>query len=204
MINHLRKALVVVFLASFVGLASAEDEWATSYQFELQGNYSKAIQTLSPILKQEPDHEFARLRIAWLRYLNRDFNASARDYKRALEINGDSLEAQLGITLPLLAQARWREAEQAAQAVLAIAPWNYYAHVRMLVAAEGQAKWDSLADRARALSARYPTDATALVYLARAEARRGNTQEARRAYAAVLERVPDHIEAGTFLVSGSR
>ena len=46
-------------------------------------------------------------------------------------------------------------------------------------------------------------DATALVYLARAEARRGNTAEARRAYAAVLERVPDHIEAGAFLVGSS-
>ena len=72
------------------------------------------------------------------------------------------------------------------------------------VAGEGQAKWDRLAGRTRALAVRYPSNATALVCLAMAEAKRGSTAEARRAYAAVLERVPNHIEAGAFLVASSK
>jgi tetratricopeptide (TPR) repeat protein len=196
-----RAAGTVVLLLLLCGPSVAAEEWSMSYTFEAQGNYARAIQALSPILKVEPGHEFARLRLAWLKYLNRDYNASIRDYNRALALNADSLDAQLGITLPLLAQGRWREAEKAAETVLAIAPWNYYAHLRLLIAAEGQARWDTLAERAALLSTRYPSDATALVYLARAEARRGNTADAVAAYEAVMARIPGHIEATAFIGS---
>lgn len=193
--------IVSLLLLSIATAALADDEWSLSYTYEAQGNYSRAIQALNPIVRQEPEHEFARLRIAWLNYLNRDYNASIRDYERALAFNEKSLDARLGVTLPLLAQGRWREAEKAAQSVLAIAPWNYYAHLRLLVATEGEARWDALAERARALSARYPSDATALVYVARAEARRGNIDAAREAYRLVLDRVPGHVEAEGFLAN---
>jgi tetratricopeptide (TPR) repeat protein len=197
-------AAIIPLLFLFVaGLVRADDAWSLSYSLEAQGNYSKAIQALSPVVKEEPDNEFARLRIAWLKYLNRDYNASIRDYERALDINELSLDAMLGTTLPLLAQGRWREAEKAATSVLTIAPWNYYAHLRLLVAIEGQAKWDELAERASALAARYPSDATALVYLARAEARRGNTVAALDVYNAVLARVPGHAEAVNYIASNA-
>jgi tetratricopeptide (TPR) repeat protein len=199
MTASLRAMVVSMMLLSVVPAWAGSEEWSLSYSFEAKGNYAKAIQALSPVIEDAPEHEFARLRIAWLKYLNRDYNASVRDYQRALEINKQSLDAMLGVTLPLLAQGRWREAEKAAEAVIAIAPSNYYAHLRLLVATEGQAMWDALADRAHALAARYPSDATAFVYLARAEARRGNAEAAIDAYRAVLERAPAHTEAAAYI-----
>jgi tetratricopeptide (TPR) repeat protein len=196
-----RAAAIGLLLYLFGGSAVASEEWSLSYSLEAQGNYARAIQALSPVVKEDPNNEFARLRVAWLKYLNKDYNASIRDYQRALAINELSLDAMLGTTLPLLAQGRWREAEKAANAVLDIAPWNYYAHLRLLAAIEGQAQWDALAERARALSARYPSDATAIVYIARAEARRGNTKAAIDAYTAVLARVPGHVEATGYLAN---
>lgn len=194
----------MLLLAVVVPSFASDDDWALSYSFEAKGNYSKAIQALSPVISKDSEQEFALLRIAWLKYLNRDYNASIRDYQRALEINQQSLDAMLGVSLPLLAQGRWREAEKAAEKVLELAPWNYYAHLRMLAASEGQAKWDALAERARILSARYPSDATALVYLARAEARRGNTVAALAAYQAVLARVPGHMESTSYIAANGR
>lgn len=200
----INSGLAATLLVLLAAPSWASEEWGLSYSFEAEGNYTRAIQALNPVLEEEPGHELAMLRIAWLRYLNRDYNASIRDYRRALEINEYSLDAKLGVALPLLAQGRWREAEIVAESVLEIAPWNYYAHLRLLAAIEGQAKWDSLAELAASLSARYPSDATALVYLARAEARRGNTSEAIAAYQAVLDRVPGHIEATDYLAGDRR
>lgn len=197
-----RKRLLFLLLI-FAATASA-NEWADSYLLEGQGQYSRAIQAINPILKENPDHEFALLRTAWLRYLNRDYNASIRDYRRALEVNRDSLDAQLGLTLPLLAQARWREAAEAARKVLSVAPWNYYAHLRLLVAEEGEGRWDTLATHANEVAKRFPADATILVYLARAEARRGNTDAAVAAYRAVMERYPEHAEATAVIAANSR
>jgi tetratricopeptide (TPR) repeat protein len=192
-------SLWLLLLAS--GAASGQDPWAASYQLEAQGEYVAAIEALAVIMEADAAHEFAVLRTAWLRYLDGDYNASIRGYRRALELNAQSLEARLGLTLPLLAQQRWREAAGVAQEVLAFAPWNYYAHLRLMVAEEGQRQWQTLARHAREAGARYPSDPTILVYLARAESRQGNLPAALAAYAAVLERVPGHEEATAFLAA---
>ena len=185
------------------GLAIGQDAWTESYSSESTGQYDAAIVALAPILEAQPDHQFALLRTAWLEYLDGDLNASIRSYRLAIDLDENSLDAQLGITLPLLAQRRWREAAAASEAVLAIAPWNYYAHVRLMVAEEGLRQWQRLASHAREVFARYPTDATILVYLARAEARQGNVEAALSAYSAVLERAPSHEEAGSFIARNS-
>lgn len=194
----------VGWLACVSASALAQSPWAESYRHEAAGNFSAALEALQPIVTSDPRHELAVLRMAWLKYLNGDYNASIRDYRRALELNPASLEAALGLSLPLLAQQRWREAAAAAQQVLAIAPWNYYAHLRLLVAEEGLQQWRTLAEHATELAARYPSDATALVYLARARAWQSNRAAAHSAYERVLERIPDHQEAIAYLRDNER
>ncbi len=186
-------------LVLFANAAAAQTPWSESYRYEAQGDYASAILALDPILERDSTHEFAVLRTAWLKYLLGDYNAASRDYERAIDLNEESIEARLGLTLPLLAQRRWREAAAAARAVLAEAPWNYYAHVRLMAAEEGQLQWRTLASHAESVALRYPGDATVLVYLARAQARQGNADAARAAYARVLERIPAHEEALAFV-----
>jgi len=199
-----RSLIASIGLMVLAQAAPAQTPWSESYRYEVQGDYAAALIALEPILEADPAHEFALLRTAWLKYLLGDYNAAIRDYERALEINEASLEARLGLTLPLLAQRRWREAAGAAREVLSAAPWNYYAHVRLMVAEEGQRQWQTLADHAGSVAARYPSDATVLVYLARAQARQGKLEDARSAYTRVLERVPGHEEAAAFLSQNAR
>lgn len=190
-------ATAVCCLAARV--AAAQDPWQDSYTAEAAFDYRRAIEALGPVLAESPDHEFALMRRGWLHYLEGQAGESIRDYRRAIELNDRSLEARLGIMLPLLAQQRWREASAYGQDVLAVAPWNYYAHVRLLVAEEGLRQWGAVVERARALAARYPSDATAYVYLARALAAQGRRDEAADAYRRVLERLPSNAEALQFL-----
>jgi hypothetical protein len=49
------------------------------------------------------------------------------------------------------------------------------------------------------LAERYPTDATALVFVARSYAWLGDRERARKVYANVLNRVPGHYEATAYL-----
>lgn len=186
-------------LACLATNAFGQSRWQQSYESEAAGDYAGAMRALEPMLESQPGNEFVILRTAWLKYLNGDYNASLRDYRRALELNEQSLDAMLGITLPLLAQRRWREAAAQAQQALTVAPFNYYAHVRLMVAEEGLQQWRTLADHAADMTMRYPSDATFFVYLARARAWQGNVAAARAAYDHVLERAPGHEEAAAYL-----
>ncbi len=180
---------------------SRADVWSQSYELEVAGKYADAAKLFDPLLKKEPGNEFARLRRAWLHYLAGDYNDSQGDYKKALQANPRSLDAQIGLTLPLLAQQRWKEAAIIARQALEVAPWNYYAHLRLLVAEEGQRQWQTLREHSDQLHERYPSDATILVYRARARYWLGDMKGAREDYLQVLQRVPGHIEAKQFLAA---
>jgi len=183
---------------------SATDPWLESYRLEALTQYESAAKSLEVVIKDNPKNEFAILRHGWLNYLRGAQSEAIRDYKKALEINPQSLDARLGLILPLIAQQRWREAASHANKVLEVAPWNYYAHVRLMISEEGERKWDTLAKHAKNVHQHYPSDATVLVYLARANVWLRNDKEARRVYKQVLERVPGHIEAMQYLSGAGR
>lgn len=178
---------------------SATDPWAESYRLEALTQYENAAKSLEGFIRDNPRNEFAILRHGWLSYLYGAHNDAIRDYQKALDLNSKSLDARLGLMLPLIAQQRWREVASQAGKVLEVAPWNYYAHVRLMISEEGERKWDTLAKHAQEVSQRYPSDATVLVYLARANDWLKNETAARRAYEQVLERIPGHIEASQYL-----
>lgn len=190
----------VTCLLSPIYVWAATNPWAESYRLEALTQFEGAAKSLEQIIRENPRHEFAVLRHGWLNYLRGAHNEAIRDYQKALDINPTSLDARLGLMLPLIAQQRWREVTSHAHKVLEVSPWNYYAHVRLMISEEGEKKWDTLAKHAEQVTKHYPSDATVLVYLARANAWMKKDKEARRAYEQVLERVPGHLEATQYLI----
>jgi len=190
---------ITLCLLYAVNSAAAVDIWAESYRLEALTRYEEAAQVLQPALNKDSKNEFVLLRMGWLNYLSGNHNSAMDYYKKALAINSKSLDAKLGLVLPLLAQQRWNEAAKYCQEALEVAPWNYYAHIRLMVAEEGLRQWQTLAKHATEVNVRFPSDATVLVYLARANRWLGNNRAAKDAYQNVLERVPGHIEALQFL-----
>lgn len=180
--------------------ASANDFWTRSYTLETNKQYTEAAKTIEQFLLKTPDSEFAELRSGWLYYLDGNYSRSIKHYKSALNMNNQSIEARLGLALPLLAQSRWQEAAVHCREVIKLSQWNYYAHVRLMITEEGQKQWDTLATHAKEVNKHYPTDATVLVYLARAYKQQGETSKAKKAYNEVLVRVPGHLEASGFMV----
>ena len=198
-LNSLIAALVasMAFISSPV--SAQEAAWQNSYQLEAAGKYSEAMAAIDGVPANGPDAELKILRRGWLNYLPGRFDESIREYRLAIERNPKSIDARLGLTLPLLAAKRWREAEQAAQAALNLAPNNYTAMLRLVIALEAQQDWNIMAKTAASMVAHYPTDASAYVYLARANAWLGKRDEAAAAYAAAQARSPGHLEAKAYL-----
>jgi tetratricopeptide (TPR) repeat protein len=176
-----------------------EAAWQSSYQLEAAGKYTEALAAIDTVAANGPDAELKILRRGWLYYLPGRFDESIREYRLAIDRNAKSVDARLGITLPLLAAKRWREAEQSAQAALALAPNNYTAMLRLVIALEAQKDWNIMAKVAANMVASYPTDASAYVYLARANAWLGKRDEAHAAYESALSRYPGHLEAKAYL-----
>ncbi len=196
------KRIVAASLLVFFSLNALAQEgaWQKSYRLEAAGKYADAAVALDGQDKGS-EAAFALSRLGWLSYLQGRYNDAIAYYTRALEKNPKSLEARLGMTLPLLAQQRWREAALYARQVIGESAWDYTAHQRLLVAEEGMRDWHAMAEHAERLTERYPADATAWVYLARARAWLGDVKAAREAYGRVLDRFPGHLEATRYLAA---
>jgi tetratricopeptide (TPR) repeat protein len=199
--NFIRKSwlTLLVFIVCIPGSYADDDAWGRSVTLEVNGQYVAAARSLEAILKKEPGNEFAHLRSGWLYYLAGKYSTSIKHYQTAQKLNKQSLDARLGLMLPLMAQERWREAAQLAEAVIAESSLNYYAHLRLLICEEGLKNWVQLRDHALRMTRYYPSDAGFQVYLARAYDHLGEKGAAREAYKHVLERYPGHVEASLYL-----
>ena len=193
--------LILVVSAMFAPYSLADNSaaWTKSYTLETEKKYAEALSALDAIPANDPDAQLTLLRRGWLNYLLEQYNDSVKWYKQAMQQSPKSLDAALGVTLPLLAQQRWQESALYAKQVLEVSPYQYTAFLRLLLAEEGAREWASMKKHAQDLAEHYPTDATALVYLARSHAWLGDKDAARKAYSSVLNRVPGHYEATAYL-----
>lgn len=191
--------LAAVLTLSATSVLAQDAAWKNSYQLEASGKYYEAIAAINHVPANGPDAELKALRRGWLYYLPGSFNESIREYRLAIERNRRSVDARIGVTLPLLAQKRWREAAQNAKAALELAPNNFTALLRLAMALEGQQDWEGMAQTATLMAASYPSEVSAYVYLARANVSLARQGDAIAAYTAVLVRDPSNLEAKTWL-----
>jgi len=200
MLNALYKLILIlnmIFISS--NAVSADDAWMRSYTLEAAGKYVTAAESIEIFLKETPPNEFAELRSGWLYYLSGNYSRSITHYKTAIKINKKSIDAMLGMSLPLMAQSRWREATLQINSVINISKFNYIAHTRLMSCEENLKQWDKLQKHAEEIIQYYPSDATTLVYLARAYSHNSNNIKAKETYQQVLLRYPGHLEAINFL-----
>lgn len=191
--SKLVKLIMLLVFITFANNARADTSaWQESYRLENLYQYDAALNSLK---KTSSNNEFVLLRRGWLNYLKGSHSESINNYKKSLSKNGKSLDARLGIILPLLAQQRWREAAVNANKVLKIAPWNYYAHLRLMITEQKLAQWSQLQKHALTAHHHFPSDPSFIVYLARANLKLGNTSDARAWYKKLLELTPENFEA---------
>jgi len=198
-LSSLLAALLSAMTLFSMSVLAQGNVWQNSYQLEAAGKYAEALAAIDSVPANGAEAELKTLPRGWLYYLLGSYNEAIREYRFAVDRNSQSVDARLGIVLPLLAQKRWREAEKNARESLELASNNYTGLLRLTLALEGQRDWPGMEKSAAAMVSHYPTDTSAYVYLARAYAWQGRPANASAAYTAVLARYPGHLEALTYI-----
>lgn len=193
-----RFRLLFVLLISLPALGNPSI-WQKSYNLEYEKKYNLAVEELRKLQATELKNEFYWLRIGWLNYLSGNQSASLQAYQKAIKLNALSIEAKLGLSLPLLSQNRCQEVTTLSKQILKIAPYQYQAHVNLMYCEQYTKRWTKLIQHANLLHQRYPADASILVYLARAYAGSQQVKKAKETYYRVLLRIPNHIEASEYV-----
>lgn len=193
--TSLRPLAFGLLLLSLGTQAATESPWQRSYRQEAAGRYTEALADITPLQNQADSNELAWLRSGWLLYLQGNHNEAIRAYNQAMRLNPESVDARLGLTLPLMAQQRWNDAAYYARHVIASDPGNYAAQLRLLACLEALGQWDELKTTAQSVSQRFPSEYLPWLYRAHAHRQLRESIETRQAYAQLLMRKPEDAEA---------
>ncbi|MCX8056796.1 MAG: tetratricopeptide repeat protein [Ignavibacteria bacterium] len=97
-----------------------------------KGNYQKAIDELLNVYSKNSDDYLINLRLGYLYYLQKKYDQSINYYKKAFDLSKEnSIEALLGLTLPLAGQEKWTEVEKIYHKILGYDKNNYTANLRL-------------------------------------------------------------------------
>jgi tetratricopeptide (TPR) repeat protein len=186
--------LVLSLIMPITALPGDTSIWQQSYDLEAAEQFDKAAALLSSPEALVQNEELAWLRIGWLNYRKGAYETAEAAYRQSLALNGESVDAHMGLMLTQLAREQWSNACQTGTHLLRQGD-NYLAQLRMLVCEEGQHNWKALKARSQKITRRFPGEVDAWVYLARAQKQLGQDDASRRAYRQVLYLMPTHAEA---------
>ncbi|HQQ94300.1 MAG TPA: hypothetical protein PLQ93_07085 [Bacteroidia bacterium] len=126
------KTLILLFgfLLSH-GLIQAQQNpelaFSKSYLYEYEAQYAKAIKALQDL---NADTYESNLRLGWLNYLNKDYVRSQHHYRKAIALEGNSVEARFGLVLPQSAEGDWNAVLGTYLEILKLDPNNSIANYR--------------------------------------------------------------------------
>lgn len=156
---------IALFILFTISLLSSSEEFKSiksayfkSYDYEHVGQYIEAIKTLAPLSKKYPKGYTLNLRLAWLFYLQKQYNVATNYYKKASILNTQAFEPKLGLIRVHLATYSFEEAQNIATELLKIDHYNYYANFYMAKALIAQKKYKIASTVITKMLALYPTD----------------------------------------------
>ncbi|MEY2828532.1 MAG: hypothetical protein RIQ33_390 [Bacteroidota bacterium] len=112
----------ILLLNIFVHAQTLEDAFSKSYAYETATNYTEAISVLKTVYNAK-SYEL-NLRLGYLNYLAKKYNESTDYYNKAIELMPFSVEAKLGLALPLSMTNNWKKITELYTDILKIDPQN--------------------------------------------------------------------------------
>ena len=194
--------LLFFFLSSKIFALSLEDirkSYYMSYRYEVAGDYRDAIRSLMVVYKSYPNGYTVNLRLGWLYYLSKKYSNSIFHYKKAIKVIPYSVEAKLGLTLPLLAQGKYSSVERLCYQILNQDFYNYYGNLRLVYVLRKQKKYDLAEKVINKMLYLYPTDTKFLLELGILKFEKREFNNAKRILNDVLILDPENLKAKLYL-----
>lgn len=184
---------------SYASKDSVSQIYQRSYDEEGKGNYKEAILILIQAERLEEKSYLFHLRLGWLYYLAKQFSDSANAYQKAIRLHKDSIEARLGLMLPLMAQGRWPEAEKVAKEILQIDRASYLANSRLAYIYYNMKSFKEAEIYYRKVLQGYPGDVEMQAGLAWSLLKQDKRDEAEKVFGEILKVAPNHVSANVGL-----
>ena len=182
---------LLMALASGVAAQTAVEDpiavhFEASFKAEEEGEIARALNEVLEVLRLRGDDYVATLRAAWLYYRKGQYDDAIVTYRKAIALARDSIEARLGLTLPLMAMGRWTETEDVCKAVLRTGPANYLALSRLAYAQYNRGAFTEAEASYRKVLALYPSDLDMMLGLGWTYTKLDRPEQARGFFEAVL------------------
>ncbi len=202
----MKKVLIYLFLFFFLfskifalSLEDIKNAYYKSYKYEVAGDYKDAIRSLMIIYNNYPNGYTVNLRLGWLYYLNKNYSNSIFHYKKAIKVVPYSVEAKLGLTLPLLAQGKYSSVEKLCYQILNQDFYNYYGNLKLVYVLRKQKKYDLAEKVINKMLYLYPTDTNFLLELGILKFEKREFNNAKRILNDVLILDPENLKAKHYL-----
>ncbi len=185
-----------VLLFSFTATYAQESviqAFEESYKLEKGGKYEDALTTMKSVYS-ESSYEI-NLRLGWLAYLSGKFTESIAYYNNAISKLPLSVEARLGLVLPLSAMGNWNQIIDHYNKILEVDPKNTLVNYRLGVIYYERKQYDKSETYLKKVINLYPFDHDSLLMLAWVKYRQGNINHARILFNKVLMANPADASA---------
>lgn len=179
--DTLKKIIIgIIFFAGF-NFASAQDNvikaFEESYKLEKDGKAKEALAAMKSIYRE--DSYEINLRLGWLAYLSGKFTESIAYYNNAIDKLPMSVEARLGIVLPLSAMGNWNQIIDHYNKILSIDPHNSLVNYRMGVIYYERKQYDKAESYLKKVINLYPFDHDTMLMLGWVKLRQGDYNQAK-------------------------
>ncbi len=184
-----------LFIAGFILLsltAHAQNDvikaFQQSYTLEKTGKNKEALDALKKVYRE--DNYELNLRLGWLAYLSGMFTESIAYYNNAIQKMPMSIEARLGIVLPLAAMGNWNQIIEQYNKILRIDPQNSLVNYRMGVIFYERKQYAKAESYLKKVVNLFPFDHDSLLMLAWTKYKQGDYNQAKLLFLKALEAYP--------------
>lgn len=154
-----------------------QEAFSQSYLYETDGEYTKAINTIKAVY-DEDSYEI-NLRLGWLTYLSGNFSESLPYYRKCIQLRPLSIEARMGIVLPLSLMGNWGQVENHYKQVLEMDAENSWVNYRMGLIYYGREDYQAAIKYFENVVNHYPFDYDSVIMLAWTNFKLGKFREAK-------------------------
>jgi len=195
--GYIRKirTLILLGLLLFVSNGFAQNAeniikaFSDSYALEKEGKYSAAAETIKKVYAD--DSYEINLRLGWLNYNAGLYTESASYYRKSVKLMPYSIEAKLGLVLPVYAQGNLTEVINVYNDILKIDKMNYTALYRLGAINYGRKDYTKAYSYFEKVINMYPFDYDAINMFAWTNFRLGKLREAKVLFTKALMNNPD-------------
>ncbi len=170
-----------------------------SYDYEKMADYKDAIKVLIPLYNKYPKGYTLNLRLAYLFYLNKNYENAIKHYKTASLYYPTSIEAKLGLMKTYYNLNKFNDILKIGNELLRIDYYNFYGNYYEVLGLIGIKNYKTALSITNKMLALYPTNVLYLTKLAELYNLTNQKAKAKTTFENVLILDPNNVKAKEFL-----